>query len=279
MKMSKVFHPIISIAKYTLVDEVRQKSFIIMFVIFALFIFMIRGCYQGSYVVNGQEVEAGNVIILISKITFHIIAGGMMFLAGLLAMRIFKRDREDGTQSCVLSKPITRWQYVAGKIFGLWVLLVALMFVLHGIVFLITSVRLNLIMPEYLFASVLCSLNLLFVVVTVFLLSLVMPDITALLCVIGIGIVGSVADGIYAMSNTTMGQEMMHSSTQSEFTVWQVIYYLWPKLSGAQRFASSFIGAKGFSELTPVYPLINIFIYCIIIGALLFWRFGKEDIT
>ena len=99
MKMPKNLSPIISIAKYTLVDEVRQKSFIVMFVICALFILMVRGCYQGDYMMNGQEVEAGKVIIMVSKLIFHIIAGGVMFLAGLLAMRIFRRDRDDGTQS------------------------------------------------------------------------------------------------------------------------------------------------------------------------------------
>jgi ABC-type transport system involved in multi-copper enzyme maturation permease subunit len=279
MKMPKALSPIIIIAKYTIGDEVRQKSFIVMFVICALFVFMVRGCYKGDYMVNGQEVEAGKVIIMVSKMIFHIIAGGVMFLAGLLAMRIFRRDRDDGTQSCILSKPITRWQYVTGKILGLWILLMVFMFVLHGIVFIITSMKLNVVMPEYLLASMLCSLNLFFVIVTVLLLSLAMPDIVALLCIIGIGIFGLVADGIYAMSHTPMGQAMMQQHTQSDFTIWQIIYYLWPKLSGAQSFASSFIGAEGFGELAPVYPIMNIFVYCIILGALLFWRFRKEDIT
>ena len=279
MKMPKALSPIIKIAKYTIADEVRQKSFIVMFVVCALFIFMIRSCYQGDYVVNGQEIEAGKVIIMVSKLIFHIIAGGVMFLAGLLAMRIFRRDRDDGTQSCVLSKPITRSQYVAGKIFGLWILLIVFMFVLHGIVFIITSIKLNVVMPEYLVASMLCSLNLFFVIVTVLLLSLMMPDIAALLCVIGIGIVGLVAGGIFAMSQSPMGQAMMQQHTQSDFTIWQVIFYLWPKLSGVQSFASSLIGAEGFGKLAPVYPIMNIFAYCIILGGLLFWRFRKEDIT
>jgi ABC-type transport system involved in multi-copper enzyme maturation permease subunit len=277
--MPKALSPIIKIAKHTLTDEVRQKSFIVMSVICALFIFLVRGCYQGDYMVNGQEVEAGGVIIMVSKITFHVIAAGVMFLAALLSMHVFRRDREDGTQSSVLSKPITRWQYVAGKIIGLWILLVVFMFVLHGIVFLITSVKLNVVMPEYLIASMLCSLNLLFVVITVLLLSLMMPDIAALLCVLGIGIVGSVSDGIFAMSHSPMGQAMMQQHAQSDLTLWQVIYYLWPKLAGAQRFASSFIGSEGFSGLAPVYPLMNVLIYCLILGALLFWRFRKEDIT
>jgi hypothetical protein len=54
---------------------------------------------------------------------------------------------------------------------------------------------------------------------------------------------------------------------------------LWPKLSGAQHYASSFIGREEAGELGAVYPLINIIVYCLILGALLFLRFRKEDIV
>ena len=277
--MSKTLSPVIKIAKYTIGDEVRQKSFIVMFVICALFIFLARGCYQGDYNVNGQEVEAGNVIIMVSKIIFHIVAAGVMFLAGLLAMRIFRRDRDDGTQSSILSKPITRGQYVTGKIIGLWFLLIVFMLVLHGIVFTITSVKLGIVMPEYLIASLICSLNLLFIVVAMLLLSLLMPDIAAFLCVLVIGIVGWVSEGIFAVSHSPMGQAMMQHHNQSDMTLWQIIYYLWPKISGVQYFASSLISAEGFDYLAALYPLANILCYCMVLGALLFWRFRKEDIT
>jgi len=279
MKMPQALSPIIKISKYTLTDEVRQRSFIVMFVICAIFIFLVRGCYHGDYMVNGQELEAGKVVIMVSKITFHVIAFGVMFLAALLSMRLFRRDRDDGTQSSILSKPINRWQYVAGKILGLWVLLIIFMFILHGIVSVITSINLKIVMPEYLIASLLCSFNLLFVVVTVLLLSLMMPDIAAFLCVMGIGIFGSVADGIFAMSHSPMGQSMMQQPhSQSDLTFWNVVYYLWPKLSGAQQFASSLINSEGFQGLLSLYPLINVLIYVLILGALLFWRFSNEDI-
>jgi ABC-type transport system involved in multi-copper enzyme maturation permease subunit len=276
MKMPKALSPIIKIAKYTLTDEVRQKSFVVMFIICALFIFFVRGCYHGDYMVNGQELEAGKIVIMVSKITFHVIAIGVMFLAALLSMRVFRRDRDDGTQSCILSKPITRWQYVAGKILGLWVLLIAFMFILHAIIFLTVSINLN---SGYLTASLLCSFNLLFVVITVLLLSLLMPDVIAFLCVMGIGIVSFVADGIFAISRSQMAQTMMQQQgSQPDWTWWRVVYYLWPKLSGTQNFASSFIGSQGFRELGSIYPLINVLIYCLILGALLFWRFRNEDI-
>lgn len=279
MKMPQALSPISRIAKYTLTDEVRQRSFMVMFILCAIFIFLVRGCYHGDYMVNGQELEAGKVVVMVSKITFHVIAFGVMFLAALLSMRVFRRDRDDGTLSSILSKPINRWQYAAGKILGLWVLLISFMFILHGIVFVMTSINLKTVMPEYLIASLLCSFNLLFVVVTVLLLSLMMPDIAAFLCVMGIGIFGSVADGIFAMSHSPIGQAMMQQpDSQSDLTFWKVVYYLWPKLSGAQHFASSFINRDGFQGLLSLYPLLNVVIYVLILGVLLFWRFRNEDI-
>jgi ABC-type transport system involved in multi-copper enzyme maturation permease subunit len=282
MKMPKALPPTIKIAKYTLTDEVRQKSFIVMFVICSIFVFLVRGCYHGNYMVNGQLLDTKTAALTVSKVTFHVIAAGMMLITALLSMRIFKRDRDEGMQSCILSKPIARWQYVMGKILGLWVLSVLLMFILHSILFLITSINLNVVMPEYLAASLLCSFNLLFMVVTVLLLTLLMPDIVAFLCVMGIAVIGSVADGIYTINHSQMAQGMMQQQgthPYSDLTLWKVVYYLWPKLSGTQHLASSMIGSEGFQGIGSIYPLINVLLYCLILGALLFRRFKNEEIV
>jgi ABC-type transport system involved in multi-copper enzyme maturation permease subunit len=277
--MPKALSSIINIAKYTIADEVRQRSFIVMFVISVVFVFLIRGCYQGNYMVDGQELEAAAIVETVSKVTFHIIAVVVMLIAALLSMRVFKRDRDEGMQSCIFSKPIARKQYVTGKIFGLWVLSSFFMFILHAIIFLTVFIKLKMVMPGYLAASLLCSFNLLFVVVAVLLLSLLMPDIVAFLCVMGIGIVGIVSDGIFAVSHSPMAQAMMQQrGLQSDMTGWTIVYYLWPKLSGTQHFASSFIGSEDFQWFVYIYPLINVIIYCLILSALLFWRFRNEDI-
>ncbi len=270
---------IIRIAKYTITDEVRQRSFIVMFIICSLFVFLVRGCYHGNYVISGQGITPEELVRMVSRMTFNVIVFGVMFLAGLLSMRVFGRDRGDGTQSCILSKPITRWQYVAGKITGLWILVTVFMLLLHGIVSVIAFINTGIIMPEYFAASLLCSLNLLFVIVAVLLFSLMMPDIAALLSVMAIGIIGAVSEGIHAVSNSPMAQMMMQQGQQSDFTFWGMVYYLWPKLSGAQHFASSFIGGEVFSQPASVYSLINVTVYCLILGALLFWRFAKEDVV
>jgi len=282
METSKVLSPITRITKHTIIDELRHKSFVIMFVICAICVFLIRGCYQGNYMVNGHYLDAGTVVRALSKVTFHIIGAGVMVIAALLSMRIFRRDRNEGMQSCVLSKPIARWQYVMGKIIGLWALSVLFMFILHSIVFLITSINLKVFMPEYLVASLLCSVNLLFVVIAMLLLSLLMPDIVAFLCVLGVGIVGFVADGIAAASHSQIAQAMVQQSgshPQSNLAWWKVVYFLWPKLLGVQQLASSLIESESFHGFGPIYPLINVLLYCLILGALLFKRFRNEDIV
>lgn len=281
MKTSKTLPSIIRIAKYTLTDEMRQKSFVIMFAICAICVFLLRGCYHGNYMVNGQSLDAGTVVRALSKVTFHIIGAGVMVIAALVSMRIFRRDRNEGMQSCILSKPIARWQYVTGKIIGIWVLSALFMFILHSIVFLITSVNVQVIMPEFLVASLLCSANLLFVILAVLLLSLLMPDIVAFLCVLGVGIVGFVADGIAAASQSQIAQAIMQQSgagTQSDVTWWKVVYYVWPKLLGVQQSAASLIGNE-LIEFGRLYPFINVLLYILILGAVLFRRFRKEDIS
>jgi ABC-type transport system involved in multi-copper enzyme maturation permease subunit len=232
--------------------------------------------------VNGQSLDAGTIVRTLSKATFHVIGAVVMVIAALLSMRIFRRDRNEGMQSCILSKPIARWQYVMGKILGLWVLSALFMFILHSIVFLITSISLRVFMPEYLMASLLCSINLLFVVIAVLLLSLLMPDIVAFLCVLGVGIVGFVADGIAAASHSQIAQAMLQQSNvhpQSDITWWKVVYVLWPKLLGVQQLASSLIESESFHGFGPAYPLINVLLYCLILGVLLFKRFRNEDIV
>lgn len=281
MKTSKKLPSIARIANYTFTDEVRQKSFLIMFLLCALCVFLLRGCYHGDYVVNGQALDAATVVSMIAKMTFHVIGAGVMVITALFAMRIFRRDRNEGLQSCVLSKPIARWQYVAGKILGVWCLAVLFMFILHGIVFVITSVNLRIFIPDYFIASLLCSINLLFVVLAVLLLSLLMPDIVAFLCVLGIGVVGFVADGIAAVSQSQIVQAMMRqpgAGPRSEVSWWKVVYLVWPKLLGVQQSATSLLGNEPVLGFGTFYPFLNVLLYCLVLGALLFWRFRTEDI-
>jgi hypothetical protein len=165
-----------------------------------------------------------------------------------------------------------------GKVAGLWALSVVFMLVLHAVVFLIAVVSTKVVMPGYIVASLLCSFNLLFVIVAVLLLSLLMPETAAFLCILGIAVVGLVIDGVNALGASPIVRTMAGLS-QTDLTSGRILYYIWPKLSGMQGFASSFISNEGFQGLRSAYPLFNILAYCLMLVVLLLRRFGREEIT
>ncbi|HAR96003.1 MAG TPA: hypothetical protein DCR97_08600 [Deltaproteobacteria bacterium] len=279
MSTRERLRPVARIAKYTFMDDVRQRGFLVMFFILVAIVLLSRGCYQGTYVVNGRPVDTEMVVGTVSKVTFHIIVVGTMLITAMLSMGLLRRDRDDGMQGLILSKPITRCQYMLGKVLGIWFLTSLFMVSLHGAAFLIASVALGVVNPGYLVASLLACSNLLFVVITVLLLTLLMPDMLAVLVVIGVGVIGIVGDGLYSLSQSQTAQMILQQSSQplpSGRTFWEVIYYAWPKLSGTVRFAASFI--DGSFSSTYAYPIINIMLYCLILGFLLLLKFTKQEI-
>jgi ABC-type transport system involved in multi-copper enzyme maturation permease subunit len=282
MKISATLSPILKITKYTLADEVRHKSFAVMFLICAGFVLLIRSCYTGSFIVNGQQLDAAAIALYVSKASFHVIAVGAALIAALLSMRILRRDRDEGMQSCVLAKPIARWQYVAGKVLGVWALSALFMFALHFMIFVIAFLSTGAVIPEYLTASLLCSLTVLFVVLAALLLSLLLPEAMVFLCILGVGTISFFGDGIYAVSQSQAAQAMMQHSggaAPSGLTWWKVVYFVWPKLFALQQWAASFIGDVAFHGFGPVPPLVNVLVYCVILGVLLYLRFEAEDIV
>lgn len=271
--------PVARIAKYTFMDDVRQRGFLVMFALLVAIVLLSRGCYQGNYVVNGRPVDTGMIVGTVSQVTFHMIVVGSMLITAMLSMRLLKRDRDDGMQALILSKPITRCQYILGKIAGIWFLSSLFMVSLHCVVLLIASVALGVVKPGYLGASLLACSNLLFVVITVLLLTLLMPDILAVLAVVGVGTIGLVGDGLYALSQSQTAQAIVQQSgarPPSDLTFWKVVYHAWPKLSGTARFAASFIDGSFASR--SVYPFVNILLYCLILGSLLLLKFRRQEI-
>ena len=277
--MQKTWATIATLAWWTILDEFRQRSVLIFFAACVVGMVVIRGCSQGSYVVNGKALDAAT---LVSQATFHVVAAGVMMLAALLAMRIFKRERDDGTQAYLLSRPITRWHYLAGKVAGLWLGCAASMLALHGVLCLLTFRNAPAVIPGYLTASLLCSVNLLLVVLAVMALSLLLPDFLAFLAILGVGVVSFIGHGVEAAAQNPMVQSAMQQSGAPGahgFTWWKAAWILWPKLGGLQVTASSLIGSASSSAGALVSPLVNVVVFCCVLGALCYIGFSREEIV
>ena len=266
---------VIRISIYTLRDQMRHKSFYVLLGLSILFILTIRGCYDGGYTVNGKMVGPATVAWHVSKIVFHLIAAGMFLMVSMLSMKIFSRDHQDGSTVLFLSRSVSRWQYVLGRVTGTWALCLVFMFILHLTVFLTVWVKTGTIISGYLTASLICSINLLFVIACVCFLSLFMPDFISALFTMGILFVGFISDGGYQIINSDIVRSAVPSSADGGPAMWRVVY---PKVFMLQAYADAIISKSEFHNMGPFHPLINISLFILLLMTLMLVFFNLKEI-
>jgi len=265
----------LKITGYTIRDQMRHKSFYVLLGLSILFVLMIRGCYSGQYVVNGRQLDNITVAWHVSKIVFQVIASGMFLMVILLSMKIFSRDHEDGSLVLFLSRPVFRRQYILGRIAGTWVLCLVFMFILHATIFLTVWVKTGAAIPGYLTASLVCSINLLFITVLVCFLSLYLPDFISAVFAVGIVFVGYISDGGHQILNSEILKTTVPSAAASPPALWRILY---PKLFMVQAYADSIIGQSSFNNMGPLQPILNVSFFIILITMLMIVVFNKKEL-
>jgi ABC-type transport system involved in multi-copper enzyme maturation permease subunit len=261
----------IKIVKYTIADQMRAKSFYLLMAISLGLLFLMRGCFSTDYVINGQQVES---LGYISRIIFQVIAMGMLLMISIISMGIFTRDKTDGSLQMFLSRPVNRREYVLGRIIGTWLLISGFMLILHSTLFFIVWFQSGEVNWGYIAASILCSVNLLFIAGTVFLFSLIMPDFIAALFSIGIVCIGFVSDGGYRLLNSQIVSNFVDSAGETSPALWRVLY---PKLFMVQALSDSFISQNQFINLGPVNPLMNLLGFIVLILFITISIFNKKS--
>lgn len=265
----------ITIFKYTLQDLLQQKSVYLLTGVSVLFVLMLRGCYDGHYLVNGRPMNAGAVAGGVSRIGFHTVAAGIYFMAALAAMKLFHHDRSDGFMVMVLSRPVSRWQYVAGRVMGTWAFCLMFMFILHTAILVTVWQKTGSFIPGYLGASLLCSINLLFVVICVCLLTLYLPDFIGVLLTLGLMGVGIVSDGGDRLLRVGAIGPLLSPTAATGPALWRVFY---PKLFMLQIASDSVISGGGFHPMGPVHPAVNVLFFLLLIMTALVMAFNRKEI-
>ena len=266
---------VVKIAIYTMRDQMRHKSFYVLLALSILFILSIRGCYDSGYTVNGKIVDTVTVAWHVSKIVFHLIAAGMFLMVAMLAMKIFSRDQEDGSTVLFLSRSVFRWQYVLGRVIGTWVLSLVYMFILHLTIFLTVWFKTGAPIAGYLTASLVCSVNLLFVIACVCFLSLFMPGFISGLFTMGILLAGFISDGGYQIINSDIVRSVVPASIHYEPALWRILY---PKVFMLQAYADAIISKSEFHNLGPLHPLLNLSLFILLLMMLMLGCYNRKEI-
>ena len=261
------------ISLVTIKDQMRQKSFYLLLAIAVLFILLIRSCYHGDYSVNGRSVDNVTVAWHASLFVFHFIAAVMFLMTSMLAMRVFSRDRDDGSMVMFLSRSVKRWQYVLGRISGIWVLSTAFMFILHLTIFLIILSSTGGMVSGYLTASIVCSVNLLFAIVLTCLLSFFLPNFIAAIFTLSIIGISYISDGAYQAMQYELIKSLISADTQ--ISLWRIIY---PKVYLFQYSASTLISNRALEGMGFMYTGFNVAVYTLVFAAVMVWSFNRKEV-
>ena len=269
--MDKIFR----IALDTIKDHLRRKSFYLLLAVAIVFILTIRGCYDADFTVNNRRIDPLTLAWHASIVIFHIISLGMNLMAILLSMRIFTKDSEDGTAVLYLARPVSRLQYLLGRMTGTWLLCTCFMLILHLTVFIIAWGKTGGIIPGYLTASLVCSTNLFFVITLVCLLTFLLPDFIAALTALGLITIGFVSDGGYRLLSNDIVKEMLTGSASGSVSTWRIFY---PKVGMLQHYATTLITGDTFQGLGPLHPMINVAVYCALCSVLAIAIFDRKEV-
>jgi ABC-type transport system involved in multi-copper enzyme maturation permease subunit len=259
----------LTVTRFTIFDELHNKSFYVLTGVAVLFVLLLRGCFHSNMTVNGQALNAATIGYNASIIAFNIIASAGVLIAVLLAMRVLRRDVDDGMAIAILSKPVKRIDYISGKIAGIWVLSYGLTLILHITVYIIMLVNTGGRIPFFIPASFVTSVNVLF--------SMSMPDVIAALSTLAVASVSLISDSFRAVSQNATVQSMMNHQ-ESSSSLWHYISIAWPKLIALQFFSTSLIKETPYQSSGLMHPLLNVALYCVAIYFVLYWRFSKEEL-
>jgi ABC-type transport system involved in multi-copper enzyme maturation permease subunit len=188
-------------------------------------------------------------------------------------MSVFSRDRDDGSMVMFLSRSVDRWQYVLGRISGIWILSTAFMFILHLTIFLIVLSSTGGMVSGYLTASILCSANLLFAIVLTCLLSLYLPNFIAAIFTLGIIGISFISDGAYQAMQNELVKSVITGDTQ--LSLWRVIY---PKVYMFQYYASTLISNNELEGMGPTYTWTNVALYTVVLAVAILWSFNRKEV-
>ena len=149
------------------------------------------------------------------------------------------------------------------------------MFILHLTIFLTVWAKTGTIISGYLTASLVSSINLLFVIACVCFLSLFMPDFISALFTMGILFVGFISDGGYQVINSDIVRSAVPSSVDLGPALWRVLY---PKVFMVQAYADAIISKSEFRNMGSFHPLLNLSFFILLIMTLMLGCFNRKEI-
>lgn len=258
-----------AIARLEIKQCLRTKMFYVICLLMLSFVLLSRGCTMGNSPVASTILSQNARQNLPVSIAFHMISFWSMVLCGLIASSVLPKELEEKKLIMVLSRPVKRCVFLAGKMLAVFFLSSLFFFLFISIFFVFRYLDGAYINPKIVPASIIFQLNIILMVIGGFFSSLLLPRMLAPLAGL---FVYMISFGIEIPFYFNRLRILWEPSA-----LLQTVHTLFPRIGEVQFLCGSLLHSLPSMKEFFV-PIGNVILYSVILWLLVVVIFNRKQI-
>ena len=265
--LGHIFSSIFTIAGLTVREALRKRIIFIILLISSFFLLMNFFCESVTMQANGEEVKdsaIGPIFIFWSLV-----------ISALVTSSLLADEFENKTYTMILSKPIFRLSYLAGKFLGVFVLILLNAILIVAAYSLISFLRSGSLDFGLWMAASSMFLAYVLLISLVLLFTILINRTAAVLLSFALVLLTSIVN--YPIYEAAF--EKVIETDSSKKLILEAIYWVLPQF-GTSLFHSLSKVAKSFSQVhyLGLYAYIQIAVWILVVWVLLYFSFRKREL-
>ncbi|MBP9886693.1 MAG: ABC transporter permease subunit [Leptospiraceae bacterium] len=270
--LGHIFSSIFTIAGLTVREALRKRIIFIILLISSFFLLMNFFCESVTMQANGEEVKdsaIGPIFI------FIIVTVWSLVISALVTSSLLADEFENKTYTMILSKPIFRLSYLAGKFLGVFVLILLNAILIVAAYSLISFLRSGSLDFGLWMAASSMFLAYVLLISLVLLFTILINRTAAVLLSFALVLLTSIVN--YPIYEAAF--EKVIETDSSKKLILEAIYWVLPQF-GTSLFHSLSKVAKSFSQVhyLGLYAYIQIAVWILVVWVLLYFSFRKREL-
>ena len=270
--LGHIISSIFTITSLTIREALRKRIIFIILIISSFFLFMNFFCESVTMQANGEEIKDAAIG---STFIFVVVTVWSLVISALVTSSLLADEFENKTYTMILSKPIFRLSYLAGKFLGVFILILVNALIIIAAYSLINFLR-SRTMDTGLWLSLVSMLPSYILLISIVLLFTILINRTAaVLLSFALVLLTSIVN--YPIYEAAF--EKVIETDSSKKLILEVIYWVLPQF-GTSLYNSLSKVAKSFSQVHYLgfYAYAQITVWIVFTWVLLYFSFRRREL-
>lgn len=270
--LGHIISSIFTITSLTIREALRKRIIFIILIISSFFLFMNFFCESVTMQANGEEIKDAAIG---STFIFVVVTVWSLVISALVTSSLLADEFENKTYTMILSKPIFRLSYLAGKFLGVFILILVNALIIIAAYSLINFLR-SRTMDTGLWLSLVSMLPSYILLISIVLLFTILINRTAaVLLSFALVLLTSIVN--YPIYEAAF--EKVIETDSSKKLILEVIYWVLPQF-GTSLYNSLSKVAKSFSQVHYLgfYAYAQINVWIVLTWVLLYFSFRRREL-